>query len=58
MPRKNKFCCCDHVDIAFDDYLLENETFPYLEKISEDEPEIKCCYCESAAIYKLCNKSK
>lgn len=56
MPRKNNFCCCDHVDMAFDDFLLENETFPYLEKISEDELEIKCCYCEAVAIYKLLSK--
>lgn len=56
MLIKNKYCCDDHVDMAFDDYLLENETFPYLEKVAQDECNLKCSYCENIAVYILCDK--
>lgn len=35
--------------MAFDDFLVENETFPYLEKTKE----YKCTYCDKDAQYVL-----
>lgn len=49
MQKENKYCCQEHVDIAFDDFLVENETFPYLEKAREH----RCSYCEKDAVYVL-----
>lgn len=49
MLRRNKYCCENHVDMAIDDFLLENETFPYLEKTEQ----CKCAYCDKTAEYVL-----
>lgn len=49
MQEKNKYCCEDHVDMAFDDFLVENEIFPNLEPIGN----IPCTYCKNEAIYVL-----
>lgn len=49
MIKENKYCCQDHVDIAFDDFLVEKETFPYLEKTESN----KCSYCNKKAEYVL-----
>lgn len=49
MSKENKYCCSDHVDMAFDDFLEENETFPYL----IDVDNRKCTYCNKDAKYVL-----
>lgn len=49
MQEKNKYCCEDHMDMAFDDFLVENEVFPNL----ENSKNIPCTYCEKEAIYVL-----
>lgn len=49
MLKRNKYCCEDHVDMAFDDFLVENEIFPYLEKTKD----CKCTYCDKDAQYVL-----
>jgi CxxH/CxxC protein (TIGR04129 family) len=49
MLRENKYCCEEHVDIAIDEFLVENETFPNLEKIKDK----KCDYCDKKAQYVL-----
>ena len=49
MPKGTKYCCEEHVDIAFDDFLLETETFPYMEKSSNHQ----CSYCIEPAKYIL-----
>ncbi|MDF2881161.1 MAG: hypothetical protein K0R54_1718 [Clostridiaceae bacterium] len=49
MQEKNKLCCEDHMDIAFDNFLAENETFPYIEAANHE----KCSYCEKEAKYIL-----
>jgi CxxH/CxxC protein (TIGR04129 family) len=49
MQSETKYCCEKHVDIAFDDFLVENETFPCLEK-SEN---YQCSYCNDPAEYVL-----
>ncbi|WP_368489174.1 CxxH/CxxC protein [Clostridium sp. BJN0013] len=49
MPEKNKYCCSEHIDISFDDFILDNETFPYL--ISTENH--KCTYCNKEAKYIL-----
>lgn len=48
--EKNKYFCKDHLDKAFDDYLLENEDFPNVVEIQGH----KCDYCDKEAEYKLC----
>lgn len=37
------------MDIAFDNFLVENETFPYIEIVNNE----KCCYCDKSAKYVL-----
>lgn len=49
MTKESKYCCENHIDLAFDDFLVENETFPYLEKIEN----AKCSYCTNSAEYVL-----
>jgi len=50
MEEKNKYCCEEHTDLAFDDFLLDNESFPNLET---DISNHKCDYCENQAKYVL-----
>ena len=45
--KQNKYSCGTHIDMAIDDFLVENETFPCLEK---SNGEI-CNYCSEEAIY-------
>lgn len=47
------YSCDDHIDLAIDDFLVENETFPLLSKAEEGT----CSYCEKAAVYVL-NKAE
>lgn len=47
------YACEDHIDLAIDDFLVENETFPVLIKAERGT----CSYCENAAEYVL-NKSE
>jgi CxxH/CxxC protein (TIGR04129 family) len=49
MPEKNKYTCDEHIDLAFDDFLVEYETFPSLEKVKNK----KCSYCSKEAAYSL-----
>ena len=49
MQNENKLCCEEHTDIAFDDFLIENETFPNVERVDEG----KCDYCDNKANYIL-----
>lgn len=49
MLKKIKYCCEDHIDMAFDDFLIENETFPCLEK----SKDCKCNYCDKVSEYVL-----
>lgn len=41
--------CEEHVDLAFDDFLVKYETFPLLNEIKD----VKCSYCEKDAVYVL-----
>lgn len=54
MGGKDKYCCNLHIDFAFDDFLLETETFPFMEVISDT----KCSYCNNEAIYVLKRSKK
>jgi len=47
------YACEDHIDLAIDDFLVENETFPVLTKADK----ATCSYCENVAEYVL-NKSE
>lgn len=51
-----KYSCNDHIDIAIDDFLVENETFPYMFYSNGQDPgsnEPKCSYCSKTALYTL-----
>ncbi|WP_242840671.1 CxxH/CxxC protein [Clostridium hydrogeniformans] len=43
----NKFSCEEHIDMAIDDFLVEEERFPSIDKTSNN----KCDYCSNRAIY-------
>ncbi|OFI06600.1 hypothetical protein CLOACE_09420 [Clostridium acetireducens DSM 10703] len=45
----NKYCCEKHKNKAFDDFLKEHDTFPYIEKVSSG----KCNYCDDDASFVL-----
>ena len=45
--KQNKYSCETHIDMAIDDFLVENETFPCLEKASNGI----CDYCPGEVIY-------
>lgn len=47
--EKNKYFCEEHLDKAFDDYLIENEEFPDVYEVKDH----KCDYCGKQAKYKL-----
>lgn len=49
MDSKSKFCCEKHVDLAFDDFLIENEAFP---DFGEDTTS-QCSYCTEKSKYIL-----
>lgn len=49
MENENKFCCMEHMDIAFDDFLVDNETFPNIEEVKDGS----CSYCDNKAKYIL-----
>lgn len=51
MQEKSKYCCEEHTDRAFDDFLSEYETFPCFQ--CSDISNKKCDYCESTAKYVL-----
>lgn len=49
LKEKNKYCCEEHLDIGFDDFIEEFETFPVLREINSGN----CSYCSSIAKYAL-----
>ena len=48
--KKVIYCCEEHVDMAFDDFLLEIEAMPNLVKAQE---ATFCDYCSEKASYYL-----
>jgi CxxH/CxxC protein (TIGR04129 family) len=55
LKKKDTLSCQEHVDMAIDDFILENETFPVLEAFegSGKNDNGLCSYCSSAAVYIL-----
>ncbi|SHI98708.1 CxxH/CxxC protein, BA_5709 family [Clostridium amylolyticum] len=54
--EKQCICCCEeHLDMAFDDFLVEYEIWPELKK---SEETCICSYCSSKAVYCLENSVK
>jgi CxxH/CxxC protein (TIGR04129 family) len=56
LNEKSKACCEEHLDIGFDDFLVEFETFP----VMEDTKDGICHYCSEPAKYILqlsCDKT-
>jgi CxxH/CxxC protein (TIGR04129 family) len=49
MQSNNIYCCTEHEDRAFDDFINTYKTFP----IMEDATEQKCSYCIKKAKYIL-----
>lgn len=49
MQNKEIFCCIDHEDRAFDDFINTYNTFPIMEQANEQ----KCSYCIKKAEYIL-----
>lgn len=49
MQGKSKNACEEHMDMAFDDFLIENEVFPNLCEAADE----KCSYCDKKAKYVL-----
>ena len=45
--KQNKFCCEIHMDMCIDDFLVENEVSPCIEKVQDEI----CSYCPENAIY-------
>ena len=43
------YSCTEDYDMAIDDFILEHETFPIIEK---DEEHL-CAYCSSTSAYRL-----
>jgi CxxH/CxxC protein (TIGR04129 family) len=55
LKEKDTLSCQEHVDMAIDDFILENEMFPVLEAFEgsgKNDNEL-CSYCSSAAVYIL-----
>ena len=48
--KQNKYSCETHIDMAIDDFLVENETFPCLVNTEDNET---CDYCSGKAIYAI-----
>lgn len=51
------YSCEEHIDIAMDTIVDEQETFPHLEQVSAEENlSTHCEYCRKSAIYVVANK--
>jgi len=49
-------CCQTHIDHALDMFVAEQNTFPILTELTEEEKlSTKCIYCEQKAIYLVSN---
>lgn len=52
-----KFSCQNHIDHALDMFVAEEEDFPIMEKLEEQQKlSTKCDYCEEQAIYIVSSK--
>lgn len=51
-------CCAEHVELAIDMYVDENELAPEIEKIDENsELSTTCELCQNPAVYIVGNES-
>ncbi|WP_071461040.1 CxxH/CxxC protein [Bacillus massilinigeriensis] len=51
------YCCAEHVELALDEAVDEQETAPILEKIEAvDKQPFTCGYCGELAIYIVANE--
>ncbi|PWA06624.1 CxxH/CxxC protein [Pueribacillus theae] len=51
------YCCEEHVDVALDTIVYEEETFPILEKIENTHSlSTTCEYCKNPAVYLVTNE--
>ena len=50
MSKQCIYCCEDHLDMAFDDFLVDYEASPELKKAQGQEA---CTYCSEKAVYSL-----
>lgn len=49
MKYKEIYACQEHVEMALDDFVDENEIFPNLDK----DDNGKCHYCDKLSVYKV-----
>ncbi|MGE6486693.1 CxxH/CxxC protein [Paenisporosarcina sp. NPDC076898] len=50
-------CCQTHIDHALDMFVAEQNTFPILTELTEEEKiSTNCDYCEVSAIYLVANE--
>ena len=50
-------CCQTHIEHALDMFVAEQNTFPILTELTEEEKiSTKCDYCDVAAIYLVANE--
>jgi CxxH/CxxC protein (TIGR04129 family) len=50
-------CCQTHIDHALDMFVAEQNTFPILtELLDEEKLSTKCKYCDENAIYLVANE--
>ncbi|WP_318616566.1 CxxH/CxxC protein [Sporosarcina sp. YIM B06819] len=51
------YSCETHINHALDVFVAEQEKFPIMEALSEEEKlSTKCTYCEEAALYIVANE--
>lgn len=46
------YACKEHIEIALDDYVNEEEKAPQMRIVSK-ESSANCCYCDKKAEYEL-----
>lgn len=57
LRKMKKFSCEMHIDHALDMFVAEQEDFPIMDKLSNDEKlSTKCDYCEEQAAYIVSSK--
>lgn len=50
-------CCQTHIDHALDMFVAEQNTFPIMTELSDEEKlSTKCDYCDDASIYLVANE--
>ncbi len=49
MKYKEIYACKEHIEMALDDFVDENEVYPVLDKVED----MQCSYCDAKALYRV-----